>query len=249
MTTTLPPSRHDRRPRRVTRAGRHNGIAAIAIVAVLGLAACGDDSDSNAAPAAATATHASADHTATPATDLIDRVVFHEQMRKLWEDHITWTRLYIVSAVAGLPDVDATAGRLLQNQADIGAAVATFYGDHAGTALTDLLREHILVAANLVAAAKTGDQAAVTKQSDLWYANADEIARFLAAANPAWPLASVSEMMRTHLDQTLAEATARLSGDWTADVAAYDEIHLHILAMADALADGIVAQFPDRFTA
>ena len=175
--------------------------------------------------------------------------MFHQEMRKLWEDHITWTRLYIVSAVAGLPDVDATAGRLLQNQADIGAAVATFYGDDAGTALTDLLREHILVAADLVAAAKAGDQAAVTKQSDLWYANADKIAQFLAAANPAWPVDTLSQMMRTHLDQTLAEATARLTGDWAADIAAYDGIHLHILAMADALADGIITQFPDRFTA
>jgi hypothetical protein len=237
----------------VTRVPHHTGIVAIAIVAVLGLAACGDDSHSTEsatpAPAATVATHSSTEHSTAPATVHIDPVVFHQQMRKLWEDHITWTRLYIVSAIAGLPDLDATAGRLLQNQADIGAAVANFYGDDAGTALTDLLREHILVAADLVAAAKAGDQAAVTKQSDLWYANADEIAQFLAAANPAWPFETVSQMMRTHLDQTLAEATARLTGDWAADIAAYDEIHLHILAMADALADGIITQFPDRFTA
>ena len=199
--------------------------------------------------AAAAATHESSEHTTPPATDRIDPVVFHQEMRKLWEDHITWTRLYIVSAVAELPDLDATAGRLLQNQADIGAAVATFYGDDAGAALTELLRQHILIAADLVAAAKAGDDAAVTTQSDLWYANADEIAHFLAAANPAWPFETLSQMMRTHLDQTLAEATARLTADWDADIAAYDEIHLHILAMADALADGIVAQFPDRFSA
>jgi hypothetical protein len=169
-------------------------------------------------------------------------------MRKLWEDHITWTRLYIVSAVAGLPDLDATAGRLLQNQADIGAAVATFYGDDAGAALTELLRQHILIAGELVTAAKAGDSAAVTTQSDRWYANADDIARFLADANPAWTFEVLSDMMHTHLDQTLAEATARLTGDWDADIAAYDEIHLHILDMADALADGIVEQFPDRFS-
>ncbi len=227
------------------------GSVAISVVAALALAACGSDSNpaASAAPATTVATHQSSEHSTTPATDSIDPIVFHQEMRRLWEDHITWTRLYIVSAVAELPDLDATAGRLLQNQADIGAAVATFYGDDAGTALTDLLREHILVAAELVAAAKTGDQAAVTKQSDLWYANADKIAQFLAAANPVWPVETLSQMMRTHLDQTLAEATARLTGDWDADIAAYDEIHLHILAMADALADGIIEQFPDRFSA
>jgi hypothetical protein len=235
----------------MSRVTRHTGIVAIAVVAVLALAASGSNLHSavSAAPATTTVTHESSEHTMAPATDRIDPVEFHQQMRKLWEDHITWTRLYIVSAVADLPDLDATAGRLLQNQADIGAAVATFYGDDAGTALTELLRQHILIAADLVAAAKAGDDAEVTAQSDLWYANADEIARFLADANPAWPFDTLSEMMRTHLDQTLTEATARLSADWDADIAAYDEIHVHILAMADALADGIIAQFPDRFTA
>ena len=48
----------------------------------------------------------------------------HDGMRKLWEDHVTWTRLFIVSAAAGLPDKDATTARLLQNQTDIGDAVA-----------------------------------------------------------------------------------------------------------------------------
>jgi hypothetical protein len=183
----------------------------------------------------------------TAAGERIDPVEFRQDMRKLWEDHITWTRLFIVSAVAGLPDVEPTAGRLLQNQADIGAAITPFYGDDAGAALTGLLREHILVAADLVSAAKDGDQAAFAKDRRRWYANAREIADFLAAANPAWTKHELRKMMREHLDQTLDEATARLSGDWAADIAAYDRIHDHILDMADVLAKGIIEQFPDRF--
>ncbi len=168
-------------------------------------------------------------------------------MRKLWEDHITWTRLFIVSAVAGLPDVGPTAARLLQNQADIGAAIAPFYGEHAGAALTDLLREHILVAADLVAAAKEGDRTAVAELRRRWYSNAREIADFLAGANPVWSRHELRRMMREHLDQTLAEATARLRGDWVADIAEYDHIHIHILEMADVLAAGIIEQLPNRF--
>jgi hypothetical protein len=193
------------------------------------------------------ASYAPTDHSSHRAGHVTDAVTFHQDMRKLWEDHITWTRLYIVSAVAGLPDLDATAARLLQNQADIGHAVVPFYGKKAGAALTRLLRDHILIAADLVTAAKEGDSQAVTTQKNRWYANADDIAEFLAAANPEWPVDTLKEMMHTHLDQTLAEATARLTGDWDADITAYDAIHVHILAMADALADGIVAQFPHRF--
>lgn len=222
-------------------------IAPVALVLAIGLAACGSDPDP--VPPAAAAAHEATELPAAAAGDRIDPVAFHRDMRKLWEDHVTWTRLYIVSAVAGLPDLEATAGRLLQNQADIGDAVATFYGDEAGGALTGLLRDHILIAADLVTAAKAGDAPAVSSQKDRWYTNADEIARFLANANPAWPVATLQQMMRGHLDQTLAEATARLTGDWQADIAEYDRIHLHILDMADALADGIVEQFPDRFTA
>lgn len=191
-------------------------------------------------------------HSHTPdsaeASDKIDPVVFRQTMRQLWEDHAFWTRSYIVSAVADLPDTQLTAERLLQNQADIGNAIAGFYGEEAGAALTELLREHILTAAELVGAAKAGDQDAVAKAGEAWYANADEISVFLASANPAWPEDALKEMMKMHLDQTLAEATAQLSGDYEASVAGYDEIVTHLQMMADTLSAGIITQFPDRFS-
>jgi hypothetical protein len=173
---------------------------------------------------------------------------FHDAMRKLWEDHVTWTRLYIVSAAAGLPDAQPTAQRLLQNQTDIGNAIKPFYGDAAGERLTSLLRQHILIAADLVTAAKAGNTNAVQTASAKWNANADQIADFLSAANPkAWPQATMRTEMRHHLDLTLKEAQARLKGDWAADIAAYNEVHTHILGMADVLSAGIIEQFPKEF--
>ena len=193
-------------------------------------------------------------HTSTPAHDLVvsvaalDRAEFNDAMRKLWEDHVTWTRLYIVSAIAGLPDVQATAERLLQNQTDIGNAIKPFYGNAAGDRLTALLKPHILIAAELVAAAKAGKSDDVKAASTRWYENANEIADFLSAANPKnWPQATMRNEMRHHLDLTLQEAQARLRGDWKADIAAYELIHNHILGMADVLAKGITSQFSERF--
>jgi hypothetical protein len=178
----------------------------------------------------------------------ISRAAFHDAMRQLWEDHITWTRLYIVSAAAGLPDATPTAERLLTNQRDIGDAIKPFYGDAAGAGLAALLRGHILTAAKLIGAAKSGDTAAVSSVSAAWYANADSIATFLGSANPRqWPVATLRAVMKMHLDLTLQEATARLHGDWAADIAAYDAVHRHILEMADVLSDGIIKQFPSRF--
>lgn len=177
-----------------------------------------------------------------------DELAFHDAMRKLWEDHITWTRLYIISAAADLPDQQLTAGRLLQNQVDIGDAIKPFYGEEAGDQLTALLTDHILIAVDLINAAKAGDQAAFADANARWYANADDIAAFLNAANPEeWPLEEMRMMMREHLDLTLQEASARLSGDFAADIAAYDAIHLQILEMADMLSEGIINQFPNAF--
>lgn len=178
----------------------------------------------------------------------LSRITFRNAMGKYWEDHITWTRLFVISDLANAPDLPATTQRLLQNQVDIGNAIKPFYGDAAGDQLTALLRQHILIAADVISAAKANDTPALTAQMVRWQANADEIGDFLGAANPEqWPAAEMKAMMRQHLDLTTAEVVARLNQDWSGDIAAYDRVHLHILVLADQLTDGIVAQFPAAF--
>jgi hypothetical protein len=201
------------------------------------------------AGAVSAATVAGSEHGHERARGLNARqLAFHDGMRKLWEDHITWTRLAIVSFAGDLPDFDATAGRLLANQDDIGDAIKPYYGRRAGNRLTALLREHITGAVALLQAAKSGDQAAIQQASDAWYANANEIADFLSAANPRnWPRRELRAMMKKHLDDTLSEATHRLQGDFAADIRDYEAIHSHILEMADTLSAGIIRQFPRRF--
>src|SRR3989454_5061717 len=99
-------------------------------------------------------------------------IAFHDAMRKLWEDHITWTRLVIVSVLNGLPDTSSTVDRLLQNQADIGNAIKSFYGDTAGNQLTSLLHDHITIAAAILTDAKAGNTVALNDAIASWAANA-----------------------------------------------------------------------------
>jgi hypothetical protein len=173
---------------------------------------------------------------------------FNQDMRKLWEDHITWTRLYIVNTLAGLPAQAATAKRLLANQTDIGDAFKPFYGEVAGDRLTELLKEHVLIAAEVIDAAKAGKHSKQEDAAERWYANSDDIAVFLSGVNPKnWPFNEMKPMLREHLDTTTKEVAAGLKKDWTADIAAYDELHKQILEMADMLSSGIIKQFPDKF--
>jgi len=127
-------------------------------------------------------------------------------LRKLWSDHVIWTREYIIAAVAGTPDAEAAAGRLLKNQEDIGAAVAGYYGDAAGARLTELLKEHILIAVDLVAAAKSGDTVAFATHDARWTANIEAIATFLSGANPNWPKAERASTF-TSMERTASWAT------------------------------------------
>ena len=173
---------------------------------------------------------------------------FQDAMRKLWEDHVTWTRLAIVSFAHDLPDLPATQARLLKNQEHIGNAVKPYYGKAAGNQLTALLKEHIVGAVALLTAAKAGDQALINQRSDEWYVNGNEIADFLHEANPRnWSRKAMRAAMKAHLDDTLDEAVNRLGGKYEADVRDYDRIHDHILMMADTLSKGIIKQFPRKF--
>ena len=192
--------------------------------------------------------HEQATHTHARAAQTNAQAAFQDQMRKLWEDHVTWTRLAIVTFVDGSAGFDATAARLMQNQVDIGDAIKPFYGEAAGDHLTLLLKEHIGIAVELLQAARAGDNAAFGEANTAWYANADDIADFLARANPRyWPQATMRAAMKGHLDQTLAEASHELAGEYAKSVADYDEIHHHILGMADVLSSGIIRAFPNRW--
>lgn len=194
--------------------------------------------------------HAAAEHShrAVVPVQTSKAIRFHDGMRKLWEDHITWTRLAIVSFAGGLPDFDQTAARLLRNQTDIGNAIKPYYGREAGERLTALLKEHIAGAVELLEAAKAGDDNAFATAKDAWYRNGRQVARFLSSANSRFlPFARADRLMKGHLDDTLDEAAHQLGGDFEASVRDYDHIHRHILRMSDAISDGMIRQFPARF--
>lgn len=172
---------------------------------------------------------------------------FRTDMRKLWEDHITWTRNVIFNIIDTLPGTNEAVARLLQNQVDIGNAIKPYYGNAAGTQLTTYLTHHITIAADILGAMRTGNTTMFNTAYNNWVLNADSIAAFLAAANPNWDLNDLTGMLHDHLTATANEASARLNMDYAADVAAYDNVVMQAMDMADMLSSGIVAQFPNKF--
>ena len=160
---------------------------------------------------------------------------------------ITWTRVVIMGILDELPGTSTYVARLLQNYEDMEAALAPYYGDDAEV-LGDLIKDHLVIAAELLAAANNGDAAGVEAARVRWYANAHDIAVQMNEMNPQfWPLEETEAMWVEHLDATLLEATTHLSGDFAGEVAAYDQVHDLVLEMADFMSNGVMQQFPSQF--
>lgn len=168
--------------------------------------------------------------------------------RKLWIDHVLWTRNFIISDLASLQDKDFVLQRLLKNQDDIGSSIKPYYGEEAGNKLSKLLREHISIAGQVVDAAKSNNKADLDKYNKLWYKNADEIAEFLSSANPNWSNSELKNMLHKHLDFLTNQSIARINKNWSADIEAYDKGEDHMIMFADILSNGIIKQFPDKFS-
>jgi len=172
-----------------------------------------------------------------PEVDLMNK------MRMLWEQHGAWTRMTIMSIVFGLPDEELATKRLLQNPVDFANALRFFYGDKIATKFSDLLKSHLVIAAQLVKAAKAGDNSSAAEAEKKWYENADEIATFLSYINPHWSKESWKAMLHEHLALVKAEAVAMLTKDYAAGIKVYDKIESQALEMADVMATGIIKQF------
>ena len=167
--------------------------------------------------------------------------------RMLWEQHGAWTRMAIVSIVAGSPDETATVNRLLRNPGDMAAALEPYYGEAAANRFKQLLTEHFVLAADLVKAAKAGE---ATKAADIeakWYKNGDEIAAFLSSINPFWNEEVFRKMMHDHLGFVKEEAVQQLNKQYEQSIATYDKMEQQILEMADQYTQGIINQFPMKF--
>lgn len=167
-------------------------------------------------------------------------------LRKLWADHIFWTREFITSAAANTPNTTEITNRLMKNQEDIGNAVAAYYGVDAGSQLTNLLKQHIALVAELVNALKARNNAAVQNAQNRANANADAIATFLSSANPNWTQSEMSAMLREHVRILNDEANAQMQRNYAQSISLFDQAFDQAMEMADKLADGIIRQYPEK---
>jgi hypothetical protein len=227
-------------------------LPALALAAVLSttlMAACGTgDTELSPAAAGATPTHTMPMSASPTSASFQKQADLYATMTALWEQHMEWTYATVVAFASESPSLKPTLDRLLRNQSDIGEAIKPFYGERAAAQLTALLKEHITDAVPVLTAAKQGDTAALNTAVAAWYANAQEIGDFLAAANPNWAKADMEEMLKGHITQTITYATDALQGQYAKLIKDYDVAEQHMVEMAAMLSAGLIQQFPAKFS-
>lgn len=170
-----------------------------------------------------------------------------DQLLRLWTDHVVYTRNYLISVLANLPETNTVVDRLMANQDAIASAFGNYYGQPAAMQISQLLREHISIAAKLVDAVRAQNYVELDAQEKAWSGNANQMAEAFASLNPYWPVQMMSSMLHEHLRLTTEEIKSRLRGDWAADEMWFDQVLSQALAMADTFATGIYRQFPQAF--
>lgn len=164
-------------------------------------------------------------------------------MRRLWIEHVLWTRQFIISTAFELPDLSFVTQRLLQNPGDFAEILQPIYGKNAAVQFNRLFTDHLLIAAELVNAAKAGNSAEAERQRKIWYDNAEEIAQLLCSVNCCRNECRWKDMLFDHLRMTENEAVYILTGEYQKGINVYDAIQKEALNMADAMTCGIIRNF------
>lgn len=167
----------------------------------------------------------------------------YNTMRRLWFEHIMWTRSVITSMASNNPDLAETTARLLRNPSDFAAVLLPYYGAEKTNKFKDLFTAHLTIAADLLDAHKARDLNKALSARDKWYQNAAEISAALASMNPYWPEDAFQKMMTEHLGLTEEEMLLRLDGDYKADIKQFDLVQQEALKMADMMSEGLIRQF------
>lgn len=186
--------------------------------------------------------HAPAAAAATNAPNL------HKALRALWQGHVETTHNYALAVFA--KDANAAqkaADSVVANAKDISGAVAGFYGQAAGDGLLKLLAGHWGAVKALTDAAQAGDAAAEDKALNDAIANAAEIAKFLAGANPNWKESDLNSALVAHGGHHKSQVDLMAKKAPQAEQnEQFVAMQQHMQVIADVLADGIAKQFPGK---
>jgi hypothetical protein len=185
--------------------------------------------------------------TASGTAAAISSADFKSNMKRLWLENMSYTRNFIISSLADLPDLPKLKERLNKNHSDIAEEFKTFYGNIVAENVAEILQKHITTTEEIVKVVNKGTQEQFLEINARWEANAEELAEFLNIKMPKIAKQTFSNMFYKQLTATSGQIVARVKKDWDSDFAYFDKGLVNVQVIAETLADGLMKQFPKKF--
>jgi len=209
---------------------------AVSALALTGTAANAHDTTPAAAQIAETP---SAD---TPAADL------RSALDQLLGEHVQLAADATNAALNGRDDEFKAVGSALDsNSRDIADAIGSIYGKDAGAAFLGLWRSHISMVVDYTVGMASKDKAMQDKAVGELMQYTQDFGAFLNSANPNLPQDAVADLVKHHAVTLKAVIDAQAAGDQAKAYLELRTAYNHMASIAEALAQGIVKQFPKKF--
>ena len=171
----------------------------------------------------------------------------YSHSKKLWDEHLFYTRNAIISLLSGSKDIDAVSERLMKNQEEIAELLYPYYDRNDVEAYTAVLKEHVVLAVNLINKIKAGED--TTEATKAWYDNGDKMLTWMENENSYyWSRIVTQPLWNDHLKHTMDEVTNRMKEDWTADIESFDYNRSCMSKWAELYATGIVYNNMESFS-
>jgi hypothetical protein len=141
----------------------------------------------------------------------------------------------------------AAAAALDANSVDISNAIGSIYGKDAGEAFLGLWRSHIGMVVEYTVGTASKDKMKQDKAVGDLMQYTKDFGAFLNSANPNLPQDAVADLVKHHAVTLKAVIDAQAAGDQEKAYTALRTAYGHMAMIAEALAQGIVKQFPKKF--
>ncbi|MFO1376564.1 MAG: hypothetical protein U1F14_06150 [Steroidobacteraceae bacterium] len=169
-------------------------------------------------------------------------------LRDLWLGHIFWVRNVVEGRLGGDPArAQVAEQQVVANAKAIASAIEPFYGKAASGKLFQLLAGHWAAISGYLDGVRAGRKPDQDAAYDRLVRNANEIATFLSDANPHLPATTLRGLLMAHGAHHVEQIRQLHARQYAEEAATWAAMKDHMLVIADALATGIAAQFPERF--
>ncbi len=171
-------------------------------------------------------------------------------LNNLAQEHVYLAGFAFNAALAGRADeFNVAAAATDQNTQDLAAAVGSVYGADAQQTFLRLWRAHIGFFVDYAQGAATNDSAKMAKARADLDGYRQDIDAFFSGANPNLPKGAVAQLFVAHVQHLTGTIDMLAAGNVSGAYAMLRMAAQQTPELANALAEGIVAQFPDKFTA